>query len=135
MPLEKAFAIRAAPEVIFAAIERDIASASAHEGETFAVLHRDPPRTIELRVTIAGMPCNLSYRLAPRDDGSTEVAAMVEPYGWRYTAFRIMTLGLRDQGFEVALVESLSNLKAEVESGAPLDDATTEHDETTPDST
>lgn len=114
MSIEKAFSIRARPEAIFAAIESDLADATQHEGATHDVLRRDPPRSIELRVTISGMPCWLTYVLEPRED-DTEVSARLTPYGWRYTFFRIMTFGLRDQGFQFALVQALANLKEAVE--------------------
>jgi hypothetical protein len=114
MPKEKAFAINASPDVIYAAIERDIAAAADHEGDTFEVLRRDPPLSIDLRVTIGGVPCWLTYRLEPRAD-HTEVIGTVTPFGWKYAFFKFITFGLRDQGFEVALVEGLANLKAEVE--------------------
>lgn len=118
MPKERAFAINASPEAIFSALERDIASAAAHQGDTFEVLRRDPPRSLDLRVTIGGVPCWLSYRLEPRGD-YTEVAGILTPYGWKYTFFKFITFGLRDEGFEIALVEGLANLKAEVEGTAP----------------
>ncbi|HZP58021.1 MAG TPA: hypothetical protein VFC53_10800 [Dehalococcoidia bacterium] len=114
MPIEKAFAIDAPPHEIYAAIERDLASASAHAGETFQVLRRDPDRAIDLRVTISGIPCWLTYRLEPRE-AYTEVIALLTPFGFRYTFFRIITFGLRNQGFEYALVSGLANLKAAVE--------------------
>jgi hypothetical protein len=116
MSREKAFAINAPPERIYAAIEHDLASAGEHEGETFEVLSRDPPRSINLRVTMGGVPCWLTYRLQPRD-GHTEVTAVVTPYGWKYALFKIIRFGMGDQGFDVALVEGLANLKAEVEDG------------------
>jgi hypothetical protein len=115
MPIEKAFAIQATPAEIYDALQRDLAEASPHSGETFEVLRRDPGRAIDLRVTIAGVPCWLTYRLEPRQD-HTEVIALLTPFGLKYTLFRIMTLGMRDQGFEVALVEGLANHKAAVES-------------------
>lgn len=124
MPIEKAFAIRAEAQVIYDAIERDLKAADAHEGDTFAILRRDPPRSLELRVTIGDVPCWLTYILEPKTD-HTEVAARLTPFGWKYTLFRIMTFGMRDQGYEIALVEALANLKAEVEDaeasgGAPF---------------
>jgi len=123
VPIEKAFAINAPPAPIFAAIERDLAAAGEHEGDTFEVLRRDPPRSLDLRVTVGGVPCWLSYRLVPRAS-DTEVSGVITPYGWKYTFFKIITFGMRDQGFELALFEGLANLKAEVESehgaaGAP----------------
>jgi hypothetical protein len=113
MTVEKAFAIRAIPDVIYAALERDLADA-ASDGGAFQVLHRDPPRSLQLRVTMSGVPCYLTYTLRPRD-GDTEVSATLIPFGLKYTIFRIITLGLHDGGFSVALVHGLSNLKAAVE--------------------
>jgi hypothetical protein len=114
MAIEKVFAIQATPQAIFAAIERDLASASAHEGDTFEVLRREPPTSIDMRVTIGMIPCRLRYSLEARD-GHTEVTGTLYPQGWQYAAFRTITFGLRDANFAVALVESLANLKAAVE--------------------
>jgi hypothetical protein len=114
MSVEKAFAIQAAPDVIFAAIERDLAAAGEHAGDTFEVIRRDPPHSIEMRVTIGNIPCWLTYALEPRD-GYTEIVGRMTPFGWKNAVFRLMTFGMRDQGYEVALVEALANLKAEVE--------------------
>jgi hypothetical protein len=113
MRIEKAFAIRAAPDVIYAALERDLADA-ASAGGMFNVLRRDPQRSLELRVTMSGVPCWLKYTLRPRED-DTEVSATLIPSGLKYTFFRIISLGLHDGGFSVALVNGLSNLKAAVE--------------------
>ena len=116
MPIEKVFAIRATPQAIYAAIEGDLASASAHEGDAYEILHRDPGRSIDMRVTFGMIQCKLRYLLEPKD-GHTEVTGTLTPYGWQYTLFRTMTFGMRDQNFAVALVESLANLKAAVEDG------------------
>jgi hypothetical protein len=121
MPIEKAFSINARPEEIYAAIERDLNAADEHAGDTFEVIRRDPPRSIELRVTIGGIPCWFTYTLDARPD-YTEVVARLVPFGWKYTLFRIITFGMRDQGFGIALVEALANLKAEVE-GSDAGDA------------
>jgi hypothetical protein len=114
MPIEKAFAIHANAREIYAAIERDLGDAAEHAGDTFEIVRRDPPRSLELRVTIGGIPCWLTYVLEEKPD-HTEVAARLTPFGWKYTFFRIMTFGMRDQGYEIALVEALANLKSEVE--------------------
>jgi hypothetical protein len=90
------------------------------------VLRRDPPRGIDLRVTIGGVPCWLTYRLDQRDS-ATKVTGVMTPFGWRYTFFRFITFGMHDQGFEIALVEGLANLKAEVE-GVAGDELTPEDD-------
>jgi hypothetical protein len=114
MPIEKAFAIKAPPREIYAALERDLESARAHAGDTFEVIRRDASRSMELRVTIGGVPCWLTYTLTPKD-GHTEVVAWLVPFGWKYAFFRIITLGMRNQNYEIALVEGLANLKAAVE--------------------
>lgn len=114
MPIEKVFAINAPARTIFAAIERDLADASEYEGTTHEVLSRDLNRAIEIRVTIAGIPCHLRYVL--QEEGArTEVTGTLTPYGWRYALFRTITFGLRDTNFAVALVEALANLKAAAE--------------------
>jgi len=120
MPIEKAFAINASPQNIYAALERDLMSAGDHAGETFDVLRRERDRSMELRVTIGGVPCLLTYRLEPQQ-GHTEVVALLEPLGWKYAFFRLITLGRGNQGFEVALVEGLANLKAAVEESPASD--------------
>jgi hypothetical protein len=67
-----------------------------------------------MRVTIGNIPCWLVYTLEPKD-GYTEIVGRMTPFGWKNAVFRLMTFGMRDQGYEVALVEALANLKAEVE--------------------
>jgi hypothetical protein len=122
LAIEKAFAIKASAEKIYAALQQELEEAAAHGDESFELLKRDPPRSIELRVTIGGVPCWLTYRLKP-EQGYTEVAATLVPFGWRYVLFRIVTLGMRQQGYEMALVQGLANLKEAVEDGAAPDDA------------
>ena len=114
MPIEKVFAINARPHDIFAALERDLDAAIEHQGTTHEVLAKEPDRSLELRVTIGGIPCLLRYTLEP-SGGATEVTATLNPYGWRYGLFRTITFGLRDSNFAVTLVQSLANLKAAVE--------------------
>lgn len=114
MPIEKAFRIDAPPHRIYAALEAELGDADGSADGTFAVLRRETDRALDLRVTIAGVPCWLNYRIVPQE-GHAEVVARLQPFGWRYTFFRIVTLGMRNQGFEVALVEGLANLKAAVE--------------------
>jgi hypothetical protein len=131
MPIEKAFAIRAAPQEIYAAIERDLSAAGEYAGDTFEIMRRDPSRSIELRVTIGGVPCWLAYTLEPKP-GYTEVAARLTPFGWKYALFSIITFGMHHQGYEIALVEALANLKAEVE-GSDGEDEGADDDSTTGD--
>ena len=114
MSIEKAFAIEATPQDIYAALERDLSEAAEHEGATFEILRRDPPHSMDLRVTISGIPCWLTYRIEPQPQ-HTEVVAVLTPFGVKYTFFKIITFGLREQGFHLALVQGLSNLKEAVE--------------------
>jgi hypothetical protein len=115
MPIQKVFAIKASPYEIYAALQRDLASAERDGGQGFEVLRRDPGRTLDLRVSMGGISCWLTYELKPLDNSQTEVTATLTPFGSKYTVFKIMTLGLRDHTFALALVQGLANLKAEVE--------------------
>jgi hypothetical protein len=114
MAIEKVFAINATPAEIFAALERDLGTASDHEGDLFEVVQRVQDREIELRVTMGNIPCWLTYRLDEQPD-HTEVSATLVPFGWKWVMYNLVTLGMRRQSFEMSLVEGLSNLKAEVE--------------------
>lgn len=114
MTIEKAFAISAPPDAIYDALVSDLSSASQHEGDVFSVVRQDRPRRLDLRVTIGGVPCTLTYAINARD-ADCEVVATLEPRGFKYALFKIITLGMHDQGFEVVLVEGLRNLKATVE--------------------
>ena len=120
MPIEKAFAIQASPQAIYAAIEAELAEAWPNEGDTFQVLRRQPGRAIDLRVTIGGVPCWLTYRIEEAQ-GHAEVVAQLTPFGLKHALFRVLTLGQSRQGFEVVLVQGLANLKAAVEGGADDD--------------
>jgi hypothetical protein len=122
MPIETTFAIKASPQQVFAALERDLMGAREHEGSTFDVLESRRPESLHLRVTIGGIPCRLRYQIAESDDDQCEIGATLTPYGWRYVFFKVITLGMRDQNFKVMLVEGLANLKSEVE-GPPEGDA------------
>jgi hypothetical protein len=122
MTIEKAFSIRGSASDVYAALLRDIGSASAYENELFEVLERQRDARIRLRVRIGFVPCLLTYNIAEGPD-TTEVAAQLEPYGWKWLLFQLGTLGLRRQNMEMVLVQGLANLKAEVEStGFPPDE-------------
>jgi hypothetical protein len=122
MPIEKVFAINASPYEIYAALERDLAGARAEDGSAFEVLRRDPGRAIELRVDMGGIPCWLNYQLKPIGS-HTEVTAQLTPFGLKYLAFRVITLGMRDHAFALALAQGLANLKEEVEGAASTDES------------
>ena len=117
MAIEKAFAIQGSANDVYAALQRDIASASAHEGDTFEVLRRERDQRIELHVKMGGVPCYLTYSIEEKPE-HTEVTATCEPHGWQWVMFQIATLGLRRSALEMALVQGLANLKAEVEGEA-----------------
>jgi hypothetical protein len=121
MPIEKAFAIRAAPDAIYDALDGELREAASDDDGAFEVLERDPGRRMALRVSIGGVPCRLTYVITPRLV-DTEVSATLEPSGWRYALFRFITLGMNQQGFELALVQGLANLKAALED-EPEEDA------------
>lgn len=112
MPLEKAFAIHAAPETIWRALtgELDVADGGAYEIERSV-----PNEVLSLWVKLqAGVQARLTYTIIPRGE-YTEVVATMEPEGLRYALFRMMTLGRAEVNYEIALVEGLANLKRAVE--------------------
>ena len=114
MVLEKAFAIKAEPAAIWHALtgELEVADESAYSVERAV-----PNELLSLWVELqGGVRAILSYRLIPRDD-HTEVVATMEPQGFRYAVFRILTMGRADTNYELLLVEGLSNLKQAVEAG------------------
>ena len=114
MPIEKVFAINAPPSDIYAALQRDLAASSEHEGDVYDIVRRERDREIELRVTMGGVPCFLTYTLEQKSE-YTEVTASLIPLGWRWVMFNIATMGMRRNNFEMILVQGLANLKAEVE--------------------
>jgi len=115
VPIEKAFAIHASPERIYAALDEELRAAAADSDGEFEILKRDFGRSFDLRVTIGGVPCWLTYRIEPKGE-YTEVTGQLIPFGLRYLLFRTITLGMRDYGFAMALVQGLSNLKEALES-------------------
>ena len=78
MPIEKAFAIDAGAPEIYAAIERDLNAADEHAGDTFEVIRRDPPRSIDLRVTIGGKSlASGNIELKPRTEPDPKKAELI----------------------------------------------------------
>jgi hypothetical protein len=112
--IEKVFAIHGTANDVYTALQRDLASASPHEGQTFSVINRERDHRIELHVTMGGVPCYLTYTIDEKSE-HTEVTALCEPHGWQWVMFQIATLGMRRSALEMALVQGLANLKAEVE--------------------
>lgn len=117
MALEKAFAIKASPAEIWNALtgELEVADESDYTIER-AVTNELLSLWVDL---VGGVRAIITYRLIPHD-GHTEVVATMEPQGFRYAIFRILTMGRADINYEMVLVEGLANLKAAVE-GATRD--------------
>lgn len=112
MPLEKAFAIHAEPATIWRALTEELESA---DPEAYELERSEPPSLLTLRVQLqGGVAARITYQLIPRAD-HTEVVATMEPEGFRYAFFRLITLGRSDTGYELALVQGLSNLKQAAE--------------------
>ena len=112
MVLEKAFAINAEPAAIWHALtgELEVADETAYNVER-AITNELLSLWVEIQ---GGIRAIITYRLVPRDD-HTEVSATMEPQGFRYAMFRILTLGRADTNYELLLVEGLANLKRAVE--------------------
>lgn len=112
MPLEKAFAIHAEPAAIWQALMGELGSA---DPETYDLERSEPPELLALWVQLSGgISARITYRLIPRAD-HTEVVATMEPEGFRYRFFQLITFGRSNTGYELALVEGLSNLKQAAE--------------------
>ena len=112
MPIEKAFAIRATPAVIWDALTADLerGEAGAYEIER-AITGRELSLWVDLQ---RGVRALLTYELIPHED-HTEVVARMSPQGFRYAVARFITLGRSDTNYEMILVQGLANLKLAVE--------------------
>jgi hypothetical protein len=112
VPLEKAFAIKAPPETIWQALQADLAEGDLSR---FSVERSIPNELLEISVRLqGGVDAALTYRLVPHEN-YTEVSATLEPMGFRYLVFRIITFGRANVNYELVLVQGLSNLKQAVE--------------------
>ena len=86
-PIERAFAIDADPETIWAALWHDLSQGDA---EIFDVESSTWPRSLSLRVDLGGMPSRLTYSIEPRSD-HTEVALLAEALSWHWDL--LLTVG------------------------------------------
>jgi hypothetical protein len=120
-PIERAFAINADPETIWAALWHDL---SQGDTDVFDVESSSWPRSFSLRLTLGGMPSRLTYSIEPRAD-HTEVAILAEALSWRYALYQVLTFGHYRRNLEMTLTVALSNLKSALE-GVPLDEAEAE---------
>jgi hypothetical protein len=115
MLIEKVLAIEAAPSAVWEALTGELDAASPQD---YRVEESSPERSLVVHVKLAGgIPARISYQLTPREE-HTEVAATLEPYGFRYRLFSVMTLGRSSIGYETVLAEGLLNLQAAVEGAA-----------------
>ena len=115
--IEKAFAIEAEPAAIWEALWHDLSNGD--EG-AYSVEHSTWPETITLRLRLSGLPCELTYRIEPRD-GHSEVSATIQPLSSRYGLYQLVTFGHLKRNYEMMLVVGLSNLKSAIE-GVPIED-------------
>ncbi len=112
MLVEKVLAIDASPSAIWKALAGELDAASPQD---YRVEESSPDRSLVVHVNLAGgIPARISYQLTPRE-AHTEVAATLEPYGFRSRLISIMTLGRSSISYEMALAEGLLNLRAAVE--------------------
>ena len=112
MPIEKAFAIHAETAAIWRALTEELRAADPRDYE---LERSEPPSLLTVRVQLqGGVAARITYQLIPRGE-HTEVVATMEPEGFRYQFFRLITLGRSDTGYELALVQGLSNLKQAAE--------------------
>jgi hypothetical protein len=114
-PIERAFAIEADPETIWAALWDDLSQGDA---AVFDVESSTWPRSLSLLVNLGGMPSRLTYSIEPRE-GHTEVALLAEALSWRYALYQVLTFGHYRRNLELMLTVALSNLKTAIE-GEPL---------------
>jgi hypothetical protein len=112
--IEKAFAIDAKPEEVWAALWRDL---SAGDKSLFAIEHSNWPSLLTIQVRLAGLPVRLTYRIESRE-GQSEVSAALEPLSARYWLYQGVTLGHFRRNYEVLLVQGLANLKQSLENDA-----------------
>ncbi len=115
--MEKAFAINAEPPKIWDAL---VAEFNLADESTYEVEQSITNEFLALRVRFQdGIAAQITYRLIPQDD-HTEVVATIQPEGFRYALFRMITMGRSDINYEMILVVGLANLKEAVEGGGDM---------------
>jgi hypothetical protein len=112
--IEKVFRIDAPAQEIWRALWSELG-----EGRDPAALSPEStwPERLSLQVTIAGVPCRLTY-LIEGLDGACEVTASLDPMGARYRLYQALTFGHFRRNCELLLAQGLANLKQAVEDEA-----------------
>jgi len=116
--IEKAFAIKAAPAEIWAALWRDLSRA---EEPHFKVETSSWPTLLAVQVKLGDVPARLTYRIEAKDQNS-EVAVTLDPLSSRYGLYQLLTFGHLRRNYEILLVQGLVNLKESVESETSTED-------------
>jgi hypothetical protein len=112
MAIEKAFAIKGTPTDVWMALTGDL---QLGDSSTYEIERAIANQSLSLWVQLqGGIRARLVYTLIAHED-HTEVAATMEPEGFRYAVLRILSFGRADTNYEIALVEGLANLKRSVE--------------------
>ena len=114
MAIEKAFAIEAAPALIWDALWAELAAA---DPARFNVDRSHRPESLALDVNLGGLPARITYRIVQRE-AFCEVSATLEPLSSRYFWLQLLTFGKLRIQYELALTQGLANLKASVEGAA-----------------
>ena len=110
---ERAFAIHAAPEVIWPILRAEIQEGI--EGGRVSVEHEESPRRVAIWVQMGrGLAVRYDYRLSVQPE-HTEVAVEVTATGLRHSISSIMSLGRSMTPYLVAVTQGLANLKDEAE--------------------
>jgi hypothetical protein len=120
VPIEKAFAIIAAPAQIWDALWHDLSSG---EAEDFKVETATWPSLLAVQVNLGDVQARLTYRIEAKD-GHCEVAVTLDPLSSRYRLYQFITFGHLRRNYEMLLVQGLVNLKESLE-GPALGDAAT----------
>lgn len=111
MPIEKAFAIEAAPPAIWDALWSDL---TAGDPELYSVEQSNRPERIAIKVALGGLPVLLTYLISPKD-AYAEVSVTLQPLTARHALYQILSFGHFGRNYEMMLVQGLANLKSALE--------------------
>lgn len=112
MAIEKVFAIEEKPGPIWDQLWAEVQGSSP---ANFVLEESHRPRLLVLRLDLAGMPARVRYEIEDKGDVS-EVLGSIEPLGFRYKLFQVLSFGHMRVNYEMMLAAGLANLKTAVES-------------------